>query len=211
MASTNPNRRSYAAQEPDLPGSDFHAKLREFRIARQFAEAQAPAPRVQAMHTAKAGSHMVANDRPAPTPRPSPAWSSDVDRESFDTRWAAERTRASQSIHPDQTKGDASMTNDTDQKPRPVETLREGALKAAIWRNEGENGIYHAVTLSRGYKDQDGNLQDTASFRPKDMLGLAELTRQAHYHAYELDRAAFKEQRRDMVEMGRSQPKTQTR
>ncbi|MEM9698869.1 MAG: hypothetical protein AAF943_08785 [Pseudomonadota bacterium] len=87
------------------------------------------------------------------------------------------------------------MSDDTDNTNRPEETLREGPLKAAIWRNEDEHGAYHSVTVARTYKDRDGNLQDTQSFRPKDMLGLSELARQAHHSAHDLDRAAFKERR----------------
>ncbi len=85
------------------------------------------------------------------------------------------------------------MTDDT--KNRPAETLREGSLKAAIWRNESERGAYHSVTLARTYKDHDGNLHDTSSFRASDMLGLSELARRAHHETHDLDRAAFKEQR----------------
>lgn len=81
-------------------------------------------------------------------------------------------------------------------KNRPAETLREGPLKAAIWRNEGENGAYHSVTIARTYKDRDGELRDTSSFRAKDMLSLSELARRAHHHAHDLDREAFKDRRR---------------
>lgn len=98
-------------------------------------------------------------------------------------------------------------TNDPS-KPRPVEALREGPLKAAIWRNEGENGAYHSVTLARTYKDKDGELRDTNSFRAKDMLGLSELTRRAHHHSHDLDREAFKEQRRSEQDQDRSPDRT---
>ena len=99
------------------------------------------------------------------------------------------------------------MANETDPKQRPVDTLREGPLQAAIWRNESENGAYHAVTLSRTYKDKEGNLQNTSNFRPKDMLGLAELSRQAHHRAQDLDREMFKEMRQ--AQAGQGQEKTQ--
>lgn len=95
---------------------------------------------------------------------------------------------------------DQPVQSQPDDPRRPMETLREGPLKAAIWRNEGEHGAYHAVTLARTYKDRDGNLQDTSSFRAKDMLGLSELARRAHHHAHDLDREAFKERRRAEVE-----------
>ncbi len=37
---------------------------------------------------------MVANDRPHPVPRPSPGMSHEVDRASFNTRWAQEQRQA---------------------------------------------------------------------------------------------------------------------
>ena len=80
-------------------------------------------------------------------------------------------------------------------KQMPAETLREGPLKAAIWRNESEHGAYHSVNVTRTYKDKDGNLQDTHSMRGKDMLGLAELARRAHHDVSARDRAAFMEHR----------------
>ena len=83
------------------------------------------------------------------------------------------------------------------QPRRPEETFREGPLKAAIWRNEGEHGAYHSVTIARTYKDRDGNLQDTSSPRSKEMLRLAVLARRTHHHASELDREVFKDQRRE--------------
>lgn len=96
-------------------------------------------------------------------------------------------------------------------KNRPAETLREGPLKAALWRNESDRGAYHSVTLSRTYKDQEGQLQDTSSFRAKDMLGLSELARRAHHHTHDLDREAFKEQRQAQAEHGQSQKQDRSR
>ena len=102
------------------------------------------------------------------------------------------------------------MSDDT-QPRRPEETIREGSLKAAIWQNRSENGPYHSVTLARTYKDQDGNLKDTQSFRAKDMLGLSELARRAHHHASDLDRAAFKERRQTQRQRAPAQNQDHTR
>lgn len=99
------------------------------------------------------------------------------------------------------------MSDDQNEPRRPEETIREGSRKAAIWRNEGENGAYHSVTVARTYKDRDGNLQDTQSFRPKDMLGLSELARRVHYDVHERDRAVFKERRQNQQNQGQSQSK----
>lgn len=98
------------------------------------------------------------------------------------------------------------MTNrddDTTGQNRPTETIRDSNLKATIWRNDGEKGAYHTVNLARTYKDDQGNYHDTGSFRAGDMLGLAELARQAHYRANDLNREAFKEQRRAEPEQER--------
>lgn len=83
--------------------------------------------------------------------------------------------------------------DERDARNRPAETLREGTLKATIWRNESESGPFHTVSLARTYKDGEGELRDSASFRAKDMLPLAELTRQAHYRANDLNRDAHRD------------------
>ena len=43
----------------------------------------------------------------------------------------------------------------TTENKGPVETLRDGNLKATIWRNFGENGTFYSVEISRTYKDGD--------------------------------------------------------
>lgn len=75
-------------------------------------------------------------------------------------------------------------------KQRPAETLRDGAIKAAIWKNESEKGDFFAVTFSRTYKDSDGNLQDTESFSGTQLLLLARLADQAYNRTSKLTKAA---------------------
>ena len=75
-------------------------------------------------------------------------------------------------------------------KQRPVETLRDGAVKAAIWRNESENGAFFAVTFARTYKDGKGDLQDTDSFSGTQLLRLARLADKAYDRAAKLTKAA---------------------
>lgn len=65
-------------------------------------------------------------------------------------------------------------------KRRPVETLRDGAIKAAIWKNEGEKGAFFNVTFARTYKNGDGDLQDTDSFSGSQLLRLARLADKAY-------------------------------
>ncbi len=210
---------TYADSRADLPKSAFAERLAELRIARTFAKRSAAQEQDNTRLT-PVNPHqdqdrsMVAKDRPHPAPRPSLPFADDVDAASFDARWEAERRRANQP-NPNQTQGDRSMSDqfhdEAESTPRrPTETLREGPLKAAIWRNETEHGPYHSVTLARTYKDREGNLQDTSSFRAKDMLGLSELARRAHHEAHEQDRAAFKEHRLAQSEQAQTQSKGHT-
>ena len=204
---------TYADHVADLPESDFSKRLKELRMARAFAEQSTAndnlkdALRELADHLGD--KTMVEQERPYPAPRPSPDFAADIDAASFDARWEAERQRAaqSQSHHP-QT-GERPMSDDTQDPRRPEDTLREGPLKAAIWRNNGEHGAYHSVTVARTYKDRDGHLQNTQSFRAKDMLGLSELARRAHHTAHDLDREVFKDQRRE--EQGQAQSRSRAR
>ena len=207
---------TYADAQPDLPQSDFAKRLAELRISRTFAAESTANDNTQdsdkerAAHEAPDHPAAFVDEevRPFPAPRPSFDFVSEIDAAAFEDRREQVRQRfAAQYAHPE---GERPMSDD--QTPRrPVETLREGQLKAAIWQNESNNGKYHSVTVARTYKDQDGNLQDTSSFRAKDMLGLSELARRAHHHAHDLDREAFKEQRRDQQEQGQERSQSHSR
>jgi hypothetical protein len=72
----------------------------------------------------------------------------------------------------------------------PIETLRDGRLKATIWENKGESGPYHSVTLAKVYEDRDGKLQETHSFSGSELLRIAELAREAHGYLRGLRRDA---------------------
>jgi len=98
------------------------------------------------------------------------------------------------------------MDRDKDASPRqpeqdrveskpPADVLRDGPLKASIWRNEGEKGPYYSTTFSRTYQDQEGNYRDTSSFVGGDNLKIAELARLAYSRSNEMRRAEFKEKR----------------
>ncbi len=63
---------------------------------------------------------------------------------------------------------------------KPVETLRDGAIKATIWKNTGEKGDYYSVDLTRIYKDKDDHYQDTHSFSSHELLRVAHLAERAY-------------------------------
>jgi hypothetical protein len=75
-------------------------------------------------------------------------------------------------------------------KNRPVETLRDGAIKAAIWKNESENGAFFNVTFARTYRDAEGNPHDTDSFSGSQLLRLARLADKAYDRTAKLTKAA---------------------
>ena len=77
------------------------------------------------------------------------------------------------------------MTSNT----KPVDEVRFGAVKAAIWRNETDNGSRFNVTFSRSYKDSEGNWKSTSSFRRDDLLVVAKMADQAHSRIFQIQAA----------------------
>ena len=77
-------------------------------------------------------------------------------------------------------------TTTTAKKAEPVDRIRVGRIEASIWENDGQNGKWHAVTLSRTYQDAQGNLRNSDSFSGTDTLLAAEALRAAYYRMQEL-------------------------
>ena len=61
----------------------------------------------------------------------------------------------------------------------PVFTVRHRALKAAVWKNDTENGPMFNTTVSRSYKDGE-TWKESGSFGYDDVLIVAELLRTCH-------------------------------
>lgn len=64
-------------------------------------------------------------------------------------------------------------------KPKPIHEVRLGAIKAAVWRNETENGVRFNATLTRLYKDGE-QWKSTDSFGRDDLLLLAKVADETH-------------------------------
>ena len=76
----------------------------------------------------------------------------------------------------------------------PIETIRDGNLKATIWKNLGEKGNFYTVDLTRSYKDEAGNWHDSKCFSGSELLRIVRLASQAYDRTNELrqaDRAAL--------------------
>jgi len=67
---------------------------------------------------------------------------------------------------------------------RPVHEIRFGRIKAAIWRNETQNGIMHNVTFVRIYRTDDG-WETTTSFGRDDLPLIAKVADMAHTWIYQ--------------------------
>ncbi len=65
------------------------------------------------------------------------------------------------------------------QKQKPIHEVRLGFIKAAVWKNETENGTRFNVSFSRIYKDGD-KWSHTESFGRDDLLLVGKVADQAH-------------------------------
>lgn len=74
------------------------------------------------------------------------------------------------------------MSTSTNQ---PIDTIRDGALKATIWKNFGENGTFYSVELSRTYK-QGETYKDSHSFSGTEPIQIARLAHLAYTRIGEL-------------------------
>lgn len=74
---------------------------------------------------------------------------------------------------------------------KPIQTLRDGSLKASIWGNRNENGVRYSVDLVRSYTDEAGSWHDSRSFSNGELLRGARLLQLAYDRVLEL-RAADK-------------------
>ena len=69
----------------------------------------------------------------------------------------------------------------TKTKEKPVNEVRFGAIKAAIWKNDTTGGVRYNVTFSRLYKDKDDDQwKSTDSFGRDDLLVLGKVADAAH-------------------------------
>jgi hypothetical protein len=57
-------------------------------------------------------------------------------------------------------------------KQRPAHEIRLGRIKATIWANQGDNGTWFNVTLTRNYKDGD-EWKSSTSFGRDELLTVA--------------------------------------
>jgi hypothetical protein len=64
-------------------------------------------------------------------------------------------------------------------KQKPVHKIDLNGLRATVWKNQGKNGDYYTVQLSRSFRDKKGNWKDTASFGVRHLDAVRSLLDQA--------------------------------
>jgi hypothetical protein len=70
-------------------------------------------------------------------------------------------------------------TKETKEKTPPVHEVRLGRIKAALWKNDTENGVRFNTTFSRIYRDGE-EWKSTDSFGRDDLLLLAKVCDRTH-------------------------------
>ena len=68
----------------------------------------------------------------------------------------------------------------TTNQNQPVNKINDGRITAAIWKNFGEKGAFYSVTITRSFKDEQGNYKDTDSFSGTDLLIVGRLAVRAY-------------------------------
>jgi hypothetical protein len=68
----------------------------------------------------------------------------------------------------------------------PADVLRDGNIKATIWKNERENGPSFSTVFSRTWQDEEGGYRDSHSFSGAELLRVSELARGAYTRTIEL-------------------------
>ena len=75
-------------------------------------------------------------------------------------------------------------TRQPNERPKPIDEVRLGRVKAAIWQNavdtpNGRGFVRYGVTFEKLYLNKDGQWRGTGSFGKDDLLLLAKVAEQA--------------------------------
>ena len=80
---------------------------------------------------------------------------------------------------------------------KPVETLRDGALKLSIFRNQRENGVSFSMQPGRIYTDSQGHVRESASLSGSEPIRMAKLLDKGYDRVADF-KAQMKAQTQDM-------------
>ena len=68
------------------------------------------------------------------------------------------------------------------QKNKPTRIKAGRGVVAKLWRNQNQNGEWYNITISRVYKNDEGQFQDSDSFSRDDLLQVSFVARKAFDH-----------------------------
>ena len=68
----------------------------------------------------------------------------------------------------------------------PIDEVRIGTVKAAIWKNQAGDAVRYNVTFGRLYRTHDREWKTTRSFGTGDLLVLSKLADLVHTRIHEL-------------------------
>ena len=77
-------------------------------------------------------------------------------------------------------------TPQTSTNNKPAAEVKSGAIVGTIWMNDGQNGPYPTITVTRFYKGRDDQWKRTKTLRPKDMPDVAAVATQVTEQLAEL-------------------------
>lgn len=77
----------------------------------------------------------------------------------------------------------------------PELVLRDGNLRSATWRSDGEYGPLFNTRITKLYRDDDGNPRETSTLGSKDLLRASELTRETHQEILKRQRENVQERK----------------
>ena len=78
--------------------------------------------------------------------------------------------------------GGQPATAPKQERAGPAHEIRIGRLRATLWQNHHDTqGTWYSITLTRSYKDGQGQWQSAGSFGRDDLLVVGELCRQAFH------------------------------
>lgn len=78
----------------------------------------------------------------------------------------------------------------------PVDTLRDGALKVSIFRNERENGVSYSMDSGRIYTDGQGQIKESKSLSGSEPIRMARLLEKSYDRVGEF-KAQMKQKNKD--------------
>ena len=80
-----------------------------------------------------------------------------------------------------------NQNNTSNTTNKPIDHVRLGAIRAAIWQNVDSQGrVRYHTTFERGYVDQKGDWQSTRSYGRDDLLNLAKVADMANTRIHEI-------------------------